>query len=128
MENLNLMVGSEKFVFEKSVDMDWLIENIGEGLKSWEEKFVGDGIYKFVMGSRGWVEDVVKVSDGNVLNYMSKEELIEMVMEEYEGNFEDEEELMDYLDEFVCSEVIDGLYVSLSLNEEEGVDYYWVRG
>ena len=117
-----------KFVFEKSVDMDWLIENIGEGLKSWEEKFVGDGIYKFVMGSRGWVEDVVKVSDGNVLNYMSKEELIEMVMEEYEGNFEDEEELMDYLDEFVCSEVIDGLYVSLSLNEEEGVDYYWVRG
>ena len=33
----NLMVGSEKFVFEKSVDMDWLIENIGEGLKSWEE-------------------------------------------------------------------------------------------
>ena len=143
MENLNLMVGSEKFVFEKSVDMDWLEFNYGEMLNDWKDVFNGDGIYKIEFGSRGMIENIIKVSNGNELNYLDKEELIEFIESGYDYGdcFENEEDLREYLEEFVDSGVIkDGVvvgkngelvnyeYVFESMNEEEENEYYWVRG
>lgn len=143
MENLNLMVGSEKFVFEKSVNMEWLEFNYGEMLNDWKDVFNGDGIYKIEFGSRGMIENIIKVSNGNELNYLDKEELIEFIESGYDYGdcFENEEDLREYLEEFVDSGVIkDGVvvgkngelvnyeYVFESMNEEEENEYYWVRG
>lgn len=137
------MVGSEKFVFEKSVNMEWLEFNYGEMLNDWKDVFNGDGIYKIEFGSRGMIENIIKVSNGNELNYLDKEELIEFIESGYDYGdcFENEEDLREYLEEFVDSGVIkDGVvvgkngelvnyeYVFESMNEEEENEYYWVRG
>ena len=107
-----------KFKFEKNVNIKFLNEVFGD---DFEGDIFGEGIYKFVVGSRGEVENIEKVSDDNILNYKNKEEL----MEDLKGE-EESEELMEYLNEFVGSEIEEFCVVEY-LGEEIRNEYYWVR-
>lgn len=107
-----------KFVFEKSVSVKKLMERI-----ECEFEFEGDGIYKVEIGSRGLVENVEKYCDGNVLEYMDDEEMMEMV----ECDDEDRESIEEFVYSMVMEDDGVGEYVSENWSEDCGFEYYWVR-
>ena len=102
----------------KKFDDEMLEENYDFKLREWDESFES-GVYKIEIGSRGLVEDVVKVEvvDG-VFEVESSEELLDSCKDE-----EEREEMEDW----VYVELDDGV-VNVCVFEEYGYDFYRVRG
>ena len=96
----------------KKFDDEMLEENYDFKLREWDESFES-GVYKIEIGSRGLVEDVVKVEvvDG-VFEVKSREELLDSCECE-----EEREEMEDW----VYVEMFEGV-VCMCESEESGYD------
>ena len=77
----------------KKFDVEMFEERFGFELSEWDESFVESGVYSVEIGSRGLVEDVVKVEvvDG-VFEVESVEEILNSMDEE------DREEMREWVD------------------------------
>lgn len=107
------------YIFNKKLDKKFVEEELNF---NFEEDYKGEGIYEIFVGSRGLVEEVKKVSDGNEFEFKSKDELL--------SEIDCDEEEMGYYEEFISSEEED--YSSLGkvwvygMSEEECVVFVWV--
>lgn len=96
-----------KVVFEKSVGVEYIINNV------FGFEFEGEGVYKFVGGS-GEFYDCVKVSDSNVVEVMSVSDILDSIVDE---DFSEKD--VNKLKEFVYSDFDD---------DGEKMRYYCVYG
>jgi hypothetical protein len=87
------------------------------------EDYKGVGVYCFIVGCRGIIDEIIKVSDNNEFELSSKEELIEECME-------DSEDIeYDYWDEFCESGKIDNNNVEgyyEDIGEEDSRMYFYI--
>ena len=109
------------YQFTTQVSKDFL-EN--ELMFEFGQDYKGEGIYKIFSGSRGMIEEVTKISDGNSYNLKTTEELVEDLY----SNFSEEE--IEAFEEFIFSgeEKQNGVvWWEEGLSEEEHLRYYWVK-
>ena len=101
----------------KKFDDEMLEENYGFKLREWDESFES-GVYKIEIGSRGLVEDVVKVEvvDG-VFEVESVEEILNSMDEE------DRESMSEWVD---VEKRYDGV-IEMIIGDELGYDFVRVE-
>lgn len=120
----------EKVKFEKSVSVEKICERFDMEYVN-EDWFEGEGVYKFVLGCRGELDDIVKVSDDNSFMLKSKEEIIVECREEWKkgGELEGWEE--EYWDEFCygmrCDDYEGNECYLEGYGEEDVCEFYWVK-
>ena len=78
----------EKVTFKEFVSVENICEKYDMVYVD-EDWFKGDGVYKFVLGCRGELDNIVKVSDDNSFMLKNKEEIIKELREEWEKGLQD---------------------------------------
>ena len=113
----------KKVVFEKSVSVEYIIENV------FSIDFKGEGVYKFSFDDRD-VYKCEKVSDSNIVFVDDENEILEKVISDWDEVFESD---VNKLKEFInCSGFDDvnnnGIegYVNW-YGEVNGEEYYYVK-
>ena len=86
------------------------------------EEFEKSGMYKVFLGSRNIVEDIEYLGESNELEYKDKDELIKENME-----FDVNEGMEEYFEEYCSSWVEDNKVVYEALNEEEYYVYFYLK-
>ena len=113
----------EKIKFENSSSIEVINNKFDYGVGDFSKYYKGEGVYCFVIGSRGEIDDIMKVSDNNEFELSSKEELIEECKEDSD-DIENE-----YWDEFCESGKIDNNDIESyyeCLGEEDGRMYFYI--
>ena len=113
----------EKIKFENSSSIEVINNKFDYGIGDFSKYYKGEGVYCFVIGSRGEIDDIMKVSDNNEFELSSKEELMEECMEDSNG------EEYEYWSEFcesgkIDSDEVEGYYEIVS--EEDGREYFYI--
>lgn len=87
-----------------------------------EKEFKESGVYRILSGSRGMLEEIVRVSslDAKTIDIPTREEVVKIL---FDGDESEIEELTEYVEEYYGYEIEDK-FMTFGYTEEE-FDYYF---